>query len=144
MAKSEQQKLKEKLDKVFSLWVRQSNADDNEYCKCVTCGKIAHWKEMDAGHYIPRNILATRWDERNVQPQCRGCNRFGGGKPDEYAIWLRQKYGETVLEELHAQKHTITKLYIGDYEAKIADYESRLGEGSKNASERKNGPNNGI
>lgn len=126
MAKSEQQKLKEKLDKIFSLYVRQSESDDNGYAKCVTCGKIAHWKEMDAGHYIPRSILATRWDERNVHVQCRGCNRFGGGKIDEYAIYLRKRYPDTILEDLNAQKRKITKLYVVDYQRLIEEYQEKL------------------
>jgi len=40
---------------------------------------------MDAGHFIGRRIQVLRYDERNVQPQCRYCNRFGlYGQGEQY------------------------------------------------------------
>jgi hypothetical protein len=103
MAKSTQQKLIAKLDKVFSEWVRYSNAP-NGYCTCCTCKALHPPEDMDAGHYISRETKATRWDERNVHPQCRSCNRFKEGKKDEYALFLIKKYGEGILEELNQLK----------------------------------------
>lgn len=120
--------LKKDLDKQFSLYTRLSDANDEGYSTCVTCGKVAQWKEMDAGHYITRNHLSTRWEELNVWSQCRGCNRFGGGKPDEYAIFLIKQFGDDILTQLHQQKHTITKMSRADYEEKITYYKERVAE----------------
>lgn len=112
-------KLKKKLDKIFSEWIRKRNG---EYSLCYTCGKRLHWKELQAGHYIPRNNMATRWDERNVQTQCVGCNVFGKGKPDEFAIHLIKQYGQAILDELHRLKHTIKKWTVIDLETMIEKY----------------------
>lgn len=59
---------------------------------------------MDAGHYISRAVMATRFDERNVQPQCRFENRFREGVKDEFALALQKKYGLKILEELNQLK----------------------------------------
>lgn len=131
--KSKQQKLKEKLDKIFSEYTRRRYADDNGYVSCVTCGVTRIWNDhMDAGHYISRGILATRWDERNVHPQCKGCNSFGKGRMDEYALYLQQVYGFDVLQELNQLKHTITKLYIPDYEHLIEVYSRKVKDLKRN------------
>ena len=115
---------KKKLDKLFSEYVRRS-ADP---CKCYTCGKLGHWKSMQAGHYIPRNHLATRWDERNVKVQCVGCNVWGGGKSDVFAVNLREEYGQDVLEELQKAKVTITNIGVKEMEELIEVYQNNLKE----------------
>jgi hypothetical protein len=55
--------------------VRLKAADDNGYCECVTCGKIAKYTEMDGGHYIPKGH-SSYWAlvEENIHPQCKGCS----------------------------------------------------------------------
>jgi hypothetical protein len=100
--------LEAKLDRVFSKWVRFSRAKGG-YCKCVTCGKIDAPERMDAGHFVGRQYRATRWDERNVHPQCIRCNRFGEGEKDAYADFIVRTYGADVLSELVAKKHTVAK-----------------------------------
>lgn len=56
--------LESKLDEVFSLWVRLSNARHGK-CKCVTCGIVQDYKEVDAGHFVDRANKCTRYDEFN-------------------------------------------------------------------------------
>lgn len=85
----------------FSKHVRSSYADENGMIKCFTCPSIKHFTEMDAGHYIAASLsLILRFDERNVHPQCTGCNRFRHGNLSQYALALKIKYGENILEEL--------------------------------------------
>lgn len=93
-----------KLDTVFSKWVRYSAAKGKGYCKCVTCGKIDTPDQMDAGHFISRSYYILRWDARNVNCQCRSCNRFQEGHKDEYALFMVRTYGAGILEELNKQK----------------------------------------
>ena len=38
-------KLKKKLDKVFSEYIRRRNADHLGFITCFTCGVKRHWKE---------------------------------------------------------------------------------------------------
>ena len=55
-----------KLDKFFSLYIRQRNAIDG-YVKCVTCNTLKHWKEVDAGHFCSRRHYSTRWNTLNIR-----------------------------------------------------------------------------
>jgi len=93
--------LKLKADRIFSKFVRLSHADSDGYCLCYTCGKRLHWKSIHNGHYISRRILATRYDILNCRPQCAGCNTFGEGRKDLFAIKLEAEYGNGILQELH-------------------------------------------
>lgn len=47
---------------------------------------------MDCGHYASRAKQSTRYDEKNANAQCGGCNRFQGGKFIEHAIAIDRKY----------------------------------------------------
>ena len=94
--------LKGKLDRLFSEYIRRRDADYAGYCRCVTCGKVQHWREMDAGHFVPRDRIATRWDETNVHPQCRECNRFRSGKQYEHGMAIDRIHGPGTAARLWA------------------------------------------
>lgn len=119
-------KLKKELDRVFSLWVRKSKADHAGYVCCVSCGVSKHWKELQAGHFISRNILALRWDERNVNPQCKGCNLFQKGNYPGYARWLIRTYGPDIIDDLFASKNKVKKMSPSDYAEEIEYYTDKL------------------
>ena len=88
----------------------------------MTCRAIIPWKKSQCGHYIPRNHLSTRFEEKNVAPQCVGCNVFGRGKPDLFALALVSKYGKNILEDLNIQKNKPTKYKISDYQDMVERY----------------------
>lgn len=91
--------------------------------KCFTCSRVSHWKESQAGHYIPQSIaLALVFDERNVQNQCGGCNLYRNGNPTVYAIELRKKYGEGILEELQSLRKEGFRYTRADYDEMIEKY----------------------
>jgi|18_taG_2_1085343.scaffolds.fasta_scaffold02326_4 hypothetical protein len=119
-------KLIKKLDQVFSRWVRCSAADDCGQVACVTCGHQNHWKKMQAGHFIPRQIKSTRWEEWNVRPQCYACNMFYGGRPQDYRDKLIEELGEEEVQRLSALRHQIVKLDRFELQSMIDDYTSRL------------------
>lgn len=87
--------LKKVADKAFSIWIRQRDKE------CITCGST-RW--LQAGHYVSRSWSNLRYDERNVNSQCIGCNIFKQGNMDVYALALKKKYGDGILEELAAMK----------------------------------------
>lgn len=93
-------KLKKKLDELFSKFIRQRGADENGMNRCFTCGKVAHWKLLQCGHYVSRTKLATRWDEVNCQVQCPGCNLFKEGNKPNFTVNLESKYGKGTVERL--------------------------------------------
>ena len=73
------------------------------YAACVTCGVIKPWKKMDAGHFIPKGKggeSGVRFDERNVNIQCKSCNAFHQGRALDYENYMREKYGQKVIDEL--------------------------------------------
>jgi len=117
---------KKKADRYFSIYVRRLNADKNGMAVCCTCHAIKPWKELQNGHYIPRNHLSTRFDLRNCDPQCVGCNLFGGGKHDEFALHLIAKYGKDILEDLNTQKNKPIKYTIANYQDMIEHYQDCL------------------
>ena len=103
--KPTRRKLIQKLDTVFSRWVRLSNTDNRGYCKCVTCNKQFHWKNIQAGHFMSRKHYSTRWDEKNVFPQCVGCNVYRSGEQYKYSIYL----GKKTSEEMYIKSKQIVK-----------------------------------
>lgn len=97
--------LKKLADKVFSEYVRQRDRGT-----CISCGTQKPWKEMQAGHFVSRRHLATRWDEWNVHCQCVSCNVFLKGNMVRYAVALREKHGDNIIEILDKQSR-ISKPY---------------------------------
>jgi hypothetical protein len=115
---------KKELDRVFSLYIRQSYADSNGYVQCYTCNAQKHWKDMHCGHFVSRSHLATRFDEDNVRPQCVGCNIFGGGKVVIFGSKLEAELGVGTIARLYRQAQQITKGF--PYAEKIAHYKALL------------------
>lgn len=94
---------------------------------CFTCGKQDDWRNVDAGHYVPRSAgLSLYFDLRNIHVQCVGCNRFRHGNLQAYAIALRNKYGPNILEELDAERRKIKKYTIQEYQALTQHYKELL------------------
>jgi hypothetical protein len=97
------------LDKVFSEYIRLRDADENGYCKCISSGKIDHWKNMDCGHFINRKHMSLRWSEINCNAQCRSDNRFDEGNLEGYRRGLIVKHGPDIIDKLFLAKNTIVK-----------------------------------
>lgn len=102
--------LKNKLDKIFSEYIRLRDTDENGYGQCIDCGRSAPYDELDAGHFVGRRHLSTRWDEENVHAQHRYCNRFLNGRQYEYGQALDHKYYEGKADELIQKSHEIFKV----------------------------------
>ena len=52
---------KTKIDKPFHEYIRRLNVNSEGYGTCISCDKGIHFSESDAGHFISRGKLATRW-----------------------------------------------------------------------------------
>ena len=113
---------KKRLWLIFSKYIRQRDKGI-----CISCGKSDDWKNTDAGHYVPKTAgLSLYFDEKNVNCQCTYCNRFMHGNLSRYAIALRQKYGENILEELEWKRNITTKITEMDYIELIKLYKEKL------------------
>lgn len=67
--------------------------------RCVTCGRVYPCNKIQGGHLISRICLPLRWDEKNVSPQCVGCNIFRNGAYIEYVHWFIEQYGGDVFDQ---------------------------------------------
>ena len=114
------------LDIVFSQYIRLRDANDQGIISCCSCGKMVHWKESDAGHFINRRWMGVRWDERNVHAQCRHCNRFDEGNIPMYARFMEKKYGVSGMDTLLALKHSTPKYSDVEVNLMIADYRKKV------------------
>ena len=79
-------------DALFSVMVRMTNASSSGNVTCCTCGKRDHWKNMDAGHFVPRGKWATRYVFDNVNPQCHRCNRKMDGMAWAHAAYIDETH----------------------------------------------------
>lgn len=110
---------KHKAWTVFSLFIRRRDADVNGMAACISCGTVKHYTEGDCGHYVPKSVsLVLRFNETNNNFQCRSCNLFRHGNLTAYALALKKKYGDNILEELDEIRRNNQGFKISE-----ADYE---------------------
>lgn len=95
----------DKLDTVFSIFVRTRFADWKGEVECYTCPARGHWKEFDCGHWRKRQYLTTRWLADNCRPQCKDCNQYANGRPDTFEAELRDELGDARVEEIIELSH---------------------------------------
>ena len=123
-------KLKKKLDKVFSEYIRKRDSDYKGNCKCISCGKEypAFGGSTHAGHLFSRRYLSIRYDERNVNSQCSYCNTFLNGNQIKAARGVENKWGKGTVDELESRMHIVVKLTRDDYEEAIQRYKQKIKE----------------
>ena len=114
------------LDRVYSIYIRMRDADDYGRVKCCTCDMVAHWSEMDCGHYISRYNLSTRFDERNCHAQCKRCNQFHGGMEFEHLLYIRSRYGLKIPFELEGLAHEPIKLMQHEIDELVEVYKQKI------------------
>ena len=123
-------KLKKRLDAVFSLWTRVRFG--LAFChrigevRCVSCDVRKPVAEMQAGHFVSRSYLATRWHPENVAPQCVQCNIFKKGNLAAFAAWGVDRYGMDWPARMVSLSRVPTKFSRSDLEILIAEYEEKL------------------
>jgi hypothetical protein len=119
--------LKKEYWRLISLFVRQSEADENGIVKCVSCGKLMHWKHAQAGHYYKSELYpGVRYDLRNIHCQCVACNIFREGNRTEYAKWMKEHYTKQELEELDRKKNNKLKYTKFEWSYLIEEMQDKL------------------
>ena len=114
-------------DEWFSKYVRLRDSEWQRtgwYGVCISCthrarvawidktGKLRFDLGWDAGHYVKRGNKVVRFDEMNVNLQCKyHCNKMLSGNVEKYRLALMDKYGVEVPDDLthKAQKTTYYK-----------------------------------
>lgn len=112
------------LDRVFSKFVRLRDSGNGIFI-CCSCGQLKPFAQADAGHFINRRWMALRWDEKNVNAQCRSCNRFDEGNQVGYLNFMIKKYGKTAVDILTSMKQP-HKWTDGELDILTKYYKSRV------------------
>lgn len=123
---TERQRLKKKLDTVFSIWIRRRFADDAGFTSCYTCGVVKSWREVDAGHFQSRGKMSTRWHELNVFQQCKKCNGFKNGEQFKFARQLDADYGEGTAEAIERLSNECKRWTVPELREMCKDYAVRI------------------
>jgi len=111
-----------KLDAIFSKYIRRRFAE-NDISECYTCGKTDHWKNLQCGHFMSRRFYSTRWDDKNCQVQCKGCNVFRYGEQFKFSVHLNKEYGEGTAEMLEYNSKQLLKISMPQLKLLILKYE---------------------
>lgn len=87
-------KLKKRAIKEFNAYIRKRD----EGKPCISCG---NFRLLEAGHYYNAGkIQSLRFNEYNVNGQCKQCNYFMRGNESGYAVGIKERYGKEALDEL--------------------------------------------
>ena len=120
-------RLKKRLWVIFSHYIRQRDADENGMTKCISCDMVKHWREMDCGHFLPKSLgLSVYFVETNNHQQCQKCNLFLQGNQYNYALALKKRYGDDIIDKLEQIKNTPLKLSRVDYMELIEKYKALI------------------
>ena len=114
----------------FSPYIRQRDSDEDGNGKCISCGKLCHWKEAHAGHFVPKSAGEYFYfNEQNVNLQCPRCNTYGTHDTGaNYQKNLRKKIGDKKVDHLlEAKAKRLTcKNTLDDYKAMAKKYKELL------------------
>jgi hypothetical protein len=121
-------KLKRRLWPIFSLYIRLRDANSSGYARCVTCNKLYHVKQLQAGHFVPGRHNSILYDERNVHAQCYLCNMILKGNPRKYDAFMRAKYGQDVIDELDSMDADMRRWTPAELLELIQHYKQRVKE----------------
>lgn len=89
--------------KLQSEYVRRKNANFQGLAPCYTCGKLYHWKLLQAGHFVHNSYDFDI--ECNIRPQCTNCNKWNHGRPLEYYLHLVRELGRKIADKARTRKH---------------------------------------
>lgn len=120
--RNEKTDLVKKLDKVFAKYIRLRDCMPSGFGKCISCGKIKPYCELDCGHFFGRANMATRFDEDNCNAECISCNRVKSDHLIYYQENLIKKIGIARFSTLRERAHLSKKWDDAELEKLIKHY----------------------
>lgn len=120
--------LVDKLDRLFSRYIRLRDVMPNGYFRCISCGQIKPYEQSDCGHYFSRRNMATRFDEDNAHAECRNCNRFKADHLHNYNLNLIDKIGLKRFNFLVYKSNTIKHWSDFELEELIKMYKMKISD----------------
>ena len=119
---SEYKKAKNLADKWFSRYIRLRDSNKLGIVQCVTCEKYFHFTQVDCGHFIQRDRLSVRFNEKNAHAQCHHCNRFRSGNQFAHGVNIDKIHGQGTAELLQNMSKLKTKFTAFDLKLIAKDY----------------------
>lgn len=104
---------KAKLDKQFSLWIRNRDKDAAGGM-CLICVRAPI---EQCFHFMTRAKFSVRWDARNAIGSCAGCNikyEYDQIFIDLVFSWYKRKHGEEAWEALKRDGNRLAKYSAAD------------------------------
>ena len=95
-------------------------------CRCISCGKIKPFNQIQAGHYYSRKHMSVRWSEHNVNGECVYCNIYNGEHLIGYRENLIAKIGLKSVEFLDVEHRMVRKWSTFEIVEMIKYYGSEL------------------
>ena len=80
-------------DRVFSLYIRLRDINDDGFGICCSSGRYTDWSQIQNGHYISRKYMKYRFSEINCNGQSAMDNVRLSGNIVEYRRFMIEKYG---------------------------------------------------
>jgi hypothetical protein len=103
------------LDRLTSLIVRGRDG------RCVTCGSS---QGLQCSHFYSRRYLAIRFDLRNCNAMCSGCNRRHNTDRKPYERYMLETYGQNVVAELDRLRMSLQKITDEELQHLLIQYEA--------------------
>jgi hypothetical protein len=103
---------------------RIEEADDNGMVLCE-CGAKRHWTNVDGGHFLPAERLATCFIPENVNPQTklRNMKMYDPIVNDGYRHFMIKKYGAEKVAFLELHAHSSVKYSTWELVQMKAEYD---------------------
>lgn len=103
------------LDRLTSLIVRRRDG------RCVTCGTR---QGLQCSHFFSRRYLAIRFDLRNCNAMCAGCNRRHNRDRAPYEGYMLETYGPGVVVELDELRINLGKVTDEELNEMLQQYKA--------------------
>ena len=108
-------KLKKEAWDAFSKFIRLRDClvtqGSTEFGSCITCGRVYHFKELQAGHFVDSRTKPVLFNEDIVYAQCYGCNIPKKGNKDAYTPKMVEMFGTAQTLEFLELRHNKDKTW---------------------------------
>jgi len=122
--------LKHKAWNLFSTYIRLRDClqttGSSEYGKCITCGKIYSFEQLQASHFIAGRSNAVLFDEEMVHAACYQCNVGLHGNILEYRRKIIEMYGEDYDLVLETRSKQLKKFTIEYLQILITSFKQKI------------------
>lgn len=137
--KQTKSQLLKEADRLFSLFVRNRDADKNGNIQCVGCGKVYNIDQVDKEgnkvvqnlHFIDRGVYDLRFLENNCHAGCSYCNldmslNKNGFAYRRYLEFMITTYGEEEVAEMTIAHRRINKITEQQLKTIIEHYQPQV------------------